>query len=580
MHLKYTAIYCFLASAFIIPQGDSTAPFCPTSSQVPPSCVNALTDYQYASAKITPDGTKLVKDSGITKNDIAYAGHLAGQRSQISLTLKGHAYVNHPSGSELFPSNGGLAGALDGVISAIKNAGHAVRTITTVDKTSTQPGATKTLSAEVSHFVPLFRKLQFMILNDLYVYLTAVYSAFSMTHVNILDAGKAEATTAFNKKSLIVDHLLNVIQSQMFFICSHHQPLIPRHLGLKTGSLMLKHDATVDPLFLLKDLDSPFFPGDLATPDQKDAHAQAKMVQSTYLSTLKTIFNFFTTYTNYLTQPDPSSKFPGSNAFFSLAKQVAHVIDSHAFNVEAKKIAAGKGDVGKFVTNSSQAISTQFGLTFANANSMLPNTSSKINKLRALRAKTPAINPPLFSYNAESLRAFKVIPQAARELPANVQSVDWPSTLVAAATSSVKATTAPPESTPLGYQVAYFTDASGNITTSQASAAHLFINLPTANGPYAQEVKRQPDWLNSSQGVISILRACLGDYSQLVGKGILQPCTEAIVCKTLGLSCPQIVGITLVTCAQQLNAVNQTQQQYISNAKLGTQQTGGNNQGQ
>jgi hypothetical protein len=161
------------------------------------------------------------------------------------------------------------------------------------------------------------------------------------------------------------------------------------------------------------------------------------------------------------------------------------------------------------------------------------------------------------------LRALKVIPQAASELPTNVSSIDWPSQLITAATKGTQAVTTQKDN--LGYSVAYFTTASGSKTRSKKSAAHLYINLPTPNGPYAQEIQKQPSWLNSAEGIINILRGCLGDYSQLIGKGILQSCTESILCKALGLTCPQTAGSNLVTCEDQLAAINKTQQQYIAN---------------
>lgn len=550
----------------------SSAPFCPPSTQQPPSCVKKLTSYQYATSQITPDGNTLIQASPHNKNDIPFAAQLAGQRGQVSLTLKANAHVRHPSGSQLFPQNSDLSGAFDNLLTTLQSAGSTTQTAPAQGKTPAQ-------TAQLSVFVPLFRKLQFMILNDLYIYLTSIYSTFSMTHyASAQEAAINEPITALNKKSLMVDHLLNVVQDQMYFICSHHQPLVPQHLGLKTGALMLQHDKTVDPLFLLKDFTQPLIPGDLATSAQQQAHTELQTLQSTYLNAIKTAITFFKTYTSYLTKPDTTTKIPGSNAFIPLAQHINQIIQADPYTQGIKKIIAMKNDsmaLNKFIsptnaTSMSGASShlASLGVNLQNASSALPNSAKKISALRNLKSTVKPINPPFFSYNKETLRALKVIPQTASALPKGVKAVQWPSTLVTAAQKGTMAMTASGD--PLHYQVAYFQTATGTRTTNKTQAAKLFINLPTPNGPFAQEIKKQPTWLNSPAGIIEILSGCLGDYSQLVGKGILESCTEAILCKALGISCPASASATTLSCEQQLAAINRTQQQYIANM-TGTQ---------
>ncbi len=554
-------------------QPQSTAPFCPPSTQQPPSCVNQVTSFQYATAQMTPDGTKLIQDSPHNKNNIPFAAQLAGQRGQVSLTLKANAHVRHPSGSQLFPQNSDLASSFDSLLTTLQNTGATTQTLPA-------QGTTPAQTAQLSMFVPLFRKLQFMILNDLYLYLTSIYSTFSMTHYeSAQQAAINEPITALNKKSLIVDHLLNVVQAQMFFICSHHQPLVPQHLSLKTGALMLQHDKTVDPLFLLRDFTQPLIPGDLATSAQQQAHTELQTLQTTYFNAIKAVVNFFTTFTTYLTKPDPTAKIPGSNAFIPLAKHINQIIESDPYTQGIKKILAMKGDamaLNKFIsptnaTSMSSASShlASLGVNLQNASSALPNSAKKISALRNLKSTVKPINPPFFSYNNETLRALKVIPQTAHALPKGVKAVEWPSTLITAAQKGTMAMTAAGD--PLHYQVAYFQTATGANTTDKSKAAKLFINLPTPNGPFAQEIKKQPKWLNSPSGITAILRGCLGDYSQLVGKGILESCTETILCKALGIACPaNTASATTLSCEQQLAAINKTQQQYIANM-TGTQ---------
>lgn len=51
---------------------------------------------------------------------------------------------------------------------------------------------------------------------------------------------------------------------------------------------------------------------------------------------------------------------------------------------------------------------------------------------------------------------------------------------------------------------------------------------------YTQELLPQPDWLNTVEGVMKMLQACLGDFSALIDpilskEDILDPCMECIV---------------------------------------------------
>lgn len=65
----------------------------------------------------------------------------------------------------------------------------------------------------------------------------------------------------------------------------------------------------------------------------------------------------------------------------------------------------------------------------------------------------------------------------------------------------------------------------------------LFVNIPTKDYIYEQELLPQPDWLNSQEGIIKMLQACLGDFSRLLdpafeNEEILDPCIQCIINKT------------------------------------------------
>ena len=142
------------------------------------------------------------------------------------------------------------------------------------------------------------------------------------------------------------------------------------------------------------------------------------------------------------------------------------------------------------------------------------------------------ITPPLFFYDTPSIRALKVIPQLAHALPLNTISIEWPKALVdAAQTGSTLKDKFRYEST---IPLAYFTDSKGKKVTSPKSAKHLYVNIPTMQYLYVQEVLPQPAWLNSADGVIKMLRACVGDFSILFDpvfkdQSIIDPCLGCII---------------------------------------------------
>ena len=62
----------------------------------------------------------------------------------------------------------------------------------------------------------------------------------------------------------------------------------------------------------------------------------------------------------------------------------------------------------------------------------------------------------------------------------------------------------------------------------------LFVNIPTMQYLYIQELLPQPAWLNSMEGVMKMVQACLGDFSKLldplfINEGILDPCLQCII---------------------------------------------------
>lgn len=157
-----------------------------------------------------------------------------------------------------------------------------------------------------------------------------------------------------------------------------------------------------------------------------------------------------------------------------------------------------------------------------------------------------------------TMRCTKIIPRLAKSLPKNVSSVPWPTQVVQdAQTGQVPRDK---YGTALSNQpLAYFKDNNGQLTKNIAQAAQLFVNIPMAKGTiYSQEIVPQPNWLNSYQGIMTMLRACLGDFSALLDPifndyPILDPCIRCIVTNAAAT-----VNITTAQSCQQCT-------QYIKN---------------
>ena len=138
--------------------------------------------------------------------------------------------------------------------------------------------------------------------------------------------------------------------------------------------------------------------------------------------------------------------------------------------------------------------------------------------------QTLTMNPNMFFYDTESMRSIQFIPFVAGTIQKNSPLIPWASIVVNAAVKNTASN---------GHPVAFFTDALDKKTPNQNQAQHLYLLVETGPALFQQELLAQPGWLNAQDGCIRILRACLGDFSALVGMGILDNETETIIQKTL-----------------------------------------------
>jgi len=409
--------------------------------------------------------------------------------------LRTRVHLNHPAGTALFPNNSNLASLFDGFL---KNC-------------QTADGNPK---AKGYNFLLYFSQFHLNILHELYIYLTGIYTTMNLTHYGkyskaymkyleeyrkepdpasgiatwkvspLEDYLVKEDTFALNKKALIINHLINVIEAQSNKAILARFPALPQHLATRAGMTMMKYDYGARLELLIDKQEIAFI--DAIAPDLDASGKQASgnvisSMRTRYIKGFATYFKLFQEYTSLL---EKGSK--GVDTFVRYAKTVQETIDKSS---------------PKLIKRT--------------------NIQDKITELR----KIETINPPIFFYNDEAMRGIKLIPTIAQTLPKNSQKIPLPQKIVDEANAKTKL--------PIGQPVAFYED-------DEHGVKQLYINIPTAQGMFSQKLLPQPDWLNTTQGAIKMLRACLGDFSVLLddefkGENILDPCLTCIIANAANL---------------------------------------------
>jgi hypothetical protein len=397
--------------------------------------------------------------------------------------LRARAHINHPAGSTLF-AGAAFAGQLDSFITACKTADE---------------GATDNLHT----FLVYFSQFHLYVLQELAHYLVGVYTTLSLTTYGqysqkYLDyvrnnSGKEpseqdnidtwqiyplpdylahEDEYSLNKKTLIINHLINIIQTQINKSFLARFPALPQTIASRAGMTMMSYDYGAKLELLLKEQELAFvetIAPTISAEEKNNARTIIGDMRTRYMNALSSYFTFFQSYTKLLEQKN------GAQEFARFAK----------------------------------------GAEMALANMTAPagqaTTKGTITQLR----QADTVNPPLFFYNDDVIRGIKLIPAVAQTLPANAKSVPLPQKIVAAADMGTKL--------PFSNNYVAFRD-----------NGVLYVTLSSAQGTFAQKVIPQPAWLNNPQGVIKMLRACLGDFSTLLDddfkqETILNPCLMCII---------------------------------------------------
>lgn len=343
-----------------------------------------------------------------------------------------------------------------------------------------------------TYFTVYFSKIHLLYLHELYIYLIKIYSVFNLTPLNSLEQYlDEESKTSIIKKKLIINHLISIIEAQSNqAVIARFPGGFPKHLATYAGNVLMKNDYGANLDMMLKDSEKTLLTDPSVQAILKPTYDTKR---SQYLTMLGNYLKFFNAYGAALSKPDQNKAFTGINLFVSHAERIKKIIDA--------------------------------------ASNPISPSLPPAERLKALE-KVQEINPPLFFYDTPSLRALTVIPQIAQSLPKNVAKIPWPDALVKAAQSGSTL------KDKFGYesniQLAYFTTKKGKKTTDKSQAANLYVNIPTMKYIYQQEILPQPTWMNSYDGIIKMLRACVGDFSVLFDpvfkyEAILDPCLACII---------------------------------------------------
>lgn len=205
-----------------------------------------------------------------------------------SLDGKKTDFTQYPSGSALFPGKPQLAQSLESLVQMLQ---------------------------ENPDFIKFYRKVHLNVLNELYDYLMKIYTNFNLHHKGSSDVdGKIttdivafmenEATYALNKKTLLINHLVNIIEAQCNSAVRALLPKVPHLTATHTGRALIQSDFSVDLTAVLTKQESAFL---------SQEHEKQLQQLGQYLL-------FFEEYTNYINQAGPVQ---GINEFANIAQHLA-----------------------------------------------------------------------------------------------------------------------------------------------------------------------------------------------------------------------------------------------------------------
>ncbi len=380
-------------------------------------------------------------------------------------------------------------------------------------------------------FIPLFRKVHINVLNELYHYLMGIFMNFNLHHPGIVQKGadlqinvseflKSEETYDMNKKTMIVNHLIGIIESQFNSAIRSYAQHMPQSFATYVGKIAIQNDYSTDLTKLITEQIAP----------------ELQNFKSTSLQALAGYVSFFQTMTSYLDKKNPKDSAYFS-AFVDIAEQVNQFLygdtDSNQSIIAEMKTKAPSA----YLQQDLSVATEKFAPKLQNSNtSVSPAVIQQLQKTSQLFSDDTYLialkkmNPPILNFRYDDIRALKVIPYLAKRLSPTSKNILWPEHIVEAANHGLILT-----SQDKPHPIAYFKTKDNVVKRNYSNdlSSDLYICMRLGENLFEQILIPQPDWLNSWDGILNIMRACYGDFTAILGMGILDPCMEALITNVL-----------------------------------------------
>ncbi len=424
------------------------------------------------------------------------------QTSKLSLfRTTPDAFQKYPSGAQLFKGYPEVAQKFDAMINGFK----------------TDPS-----------FIPLFRKVHINVLNELYHYLMGIFMNFNLHHpgivqneagdlqVNISNFLESEEIYDMNKKTMIINHLIGIIESQFNGAIRSYAHHMPQSFATYIGKTAIQNDYSTDLTHLITEQIEP----------------ELQNLKTTSLQALASYVSFFQLMTSYLnTKKSKSSNYFCD--FVDIAEQVNQFLygdmQSNQSIIAEMKEKAPAAYLAKDLAVASEKFVPQLKHTVSPIKTapvkQLQSTSQLFSDDNYLIALAK-MNPPILNFRYDDIRALKTIPYLAQKLSPTSKSIPWPQHIVEAAQEGLLYN---PDNNP--HPIAYFKTKDNKVVQNYSNdgSSDLYICMRLGENIFEQILIAQPDWLNSWEGIFNIMRACYGDFTAIAGMGILDPCMEALV---------------------------------------------------
>jgi len=111
-----------------------------------------------------------------------------------------------------------------------------------------------------TNFLPVFTKLHLVALHQVYEYLMGIYASLNMTHVDDVEAYVSlEGIYGLNAKTLIINHLITVIEAQLNQALRALFPTMPREQATHAGMMCINSDKASRVDLLIVDIEQVIF---------------------------------------------------------------------------------------------------------------------------------------------------------------------------------------------------------------------------------------------------------------------------------------------------------------------------------